>query len=86
MTRAELSSFDKLVPVLERVLLMTWIIKDFGWMTTNVFLGFPFGGISVLLHIVVLFIDRRRSFLLYNLSLVTWVCGNFIWMTTGMSP
>lgn len=50
-------------------------------MTTNIYLGFPFGVVSVLLHAFLLFYDPRRSFRYYNLSLLTWVVGNFIWMT-----
>lgn len=58
------------------------LLKDFGWMTTNIFLGFPFGVISVLLHAFLLVFDPRKSFRFYNLSLLIWVTGNFIWMTT----
>src|SRR4051794_26393253 len=57
------------------------LMKDFGWMTTNIYLGFTFGIISVVLHAVLVFIDTRRSYRFYNSSLIMWVSGNFIWMT-----
>ncbi len=50
-------------------------------MTTNIYMGFPFGVISILLHGFLLFADTRKSFTFYNFSLFMWVCGNFIWMT-----
>lgn len=58
-------------------------------MTTNMYLGFPFGVISVFLHTLLLCVDDRRSFFFYNASLFLWVCGNFIWMTiefTAINP
>jgi hypothetical protein len=66
--------------VLERLVLLTWILKDFGWMTTNLYVAFPFGGLSVILHMVLLYVDRRRSYIYYNASLLCWVIGNFLWM------
>jgi hypothetical protein len=60
------------------------LLKDFGWMTTAVFLGFPFGGISVLLHLYLLLFDKRVSFVYYNWSLLLWVTGNFMWMSVEM--
>ena len=56
-------------------------MKDCGWMITNMYMGFPFGVLSVILHTILLCVDTRRSFSYYNLSLFLWVCGNFIWMT-----
>jgi energy-coupling factor transporter transmembrane protein EcfT len=50
-------------------------------MTTNMYLGFPFGVISVFLHTVLLCTETRRSWKFYDASLFLWVCGNFIWMT-----
>ena len=49
-------------------------------MTTNIFLGFPFGFISVSMHCLLLFIDPRKSYRFYNMSLFIWVSANFIWM------
>lgn len=72
----------RLFPVIERLLLISWLFKDFGWMTTNIYLGFPFGMISVSVHLVILLTDPRRSFAFYNASLLFWVTGNFVWMTT----
>lgn len=60
------------------------LLKDFGWMTTNVFLAIPFGIISVLMHVFLLFFDPRRSYRFYNISLLLWVCGNFIWMAVEL--
>jgi hypothetical protein len=50
-------------------------------MTTNVYLGFPFGAISILLHLFLLFFDPRPSYRFYNVSLLIWVCGNYLWMS-----
>ena len=75
------NDFNLLLPVLDRILLISWLLKDFGWMTTNVYLGWPFGFISIVLHIVILFVDPRPAFRFYNISLLLWVCGNFIWMS-----
>lgn len=50
-------------------------------MTTNIYMGFTFGVLSILLHGFLLFVDTRKSFLFYNSSLFLWVCGNFMWMT-----
>ena len=71
-----------LYPAVDRLLLISWLLKDFGWMTTNIYLGFPFGMISVFVHFVLLLTDPRRSFAFYNASLLFWVTGNFVWMTT----
>lgn len=69
-------------PAVDRLLLISWLLKDFGWMTTNIYLGFPFGIISVSVHFGLLLTDPRRSFAFYNASLLFWVTGNFVWMTT----
>lgn len=66
----------------ERALVITWLLKDFGWMTTNVYLAIPAGICSVLAHLFLIFFDPRKNFFLYNISLSCWVTGNFIWMST----
>lgn len=71
---------DILFPALDRVLLISWLLKDFGWMTVNIYLGPPFGVIAILGHLFLLLFDRRKSFQFYNISLLLWVMGNFIWM------
>lgn len=75
------NDFNTLLPVIDRILLISWLLKDFGWMTTNVYIGWPFGFISIFCHLVILFIDPRPAFRFYNISLLLWVCGNFIWMS-----
>jgi hypothetical protein len=50
-------------------------------MTTNIYLGFPFGFISVTLHTILMFADPRPSYRFYNISLFCWVTANFLWMT-----
>ena len=66
-----------------RGLLISWLLKDLGWMTTNVYLGWCFGGIAVILHILVLVIDwpYNITFRFYHSSLVLWIIGNFMWMS-----
>ena len=27
------------IPAIDRILLITWLLKDFGWMSTNIYLG-----------------------------------------------
>lgn len=49
-------------------------------MTTNIYLGFPFGLISVSMHFFLLLVDPRKAFRFYNVSLFFWVSANFIWM------
>jgi len=73
---------SSIFPAIDRLLLISWLLKDFGWMTTNIYLGFPFGMISVAVHFMLLLTDPRRSFAFYNASLLFWVTGNFVWMTT----
>lgn len=75
------NDFNTILPVMDRVLLISWLLKDFGWMTTNVYLGWPFGFISICCHVIILFVDPRPAFRFYNISLLLWVCGNFIWMS-----
>ena len=70
------------IEVVERLVLVSWILKDLGWMTTNVYMGFPFGIFSIVLHSILLYLDRRSSYYFYNASLLLWVTGNFLWMTT----
>ena len=50
-------------------------------MTTNLYMGIPFGCLCVLSHLLMVCFDRRPSFGYYNLSLLLWVTGNFLWMT-----
>lgn len=52
-------------------------------MTTNVYLGWIFGGIAVVLHIFVLIMDwpYNMTFRFYHCSLVLWIIGNFMWMS-----
>lgn len=73
--------FLRLNSAIERVLIISWILKDFGWMITNSYLGFPFGFVSVMLHAIMVIIDKRKTFKFYNISLLLWVSGNFLWMT-----
>lgn len=70
-----------LLSLIERLLLFTWLVKDFGWMTTNSYLGFPFGVLAVILHVLLIVVDDRRSYRFYHCSLLFWVTGNFIWMS-----
>jgi hypothetical protein len=67
---------------LDRGLLISWLLKDLGWMTTNVYLGWSFGAIAVLLHLIVLIVDWKHSipFRFYHISLFLWIVGNFLWM------
>jgi hypothetical protein len=62
---------------------MSWLLKDLGWMTTNVYLAWPFGILSIFLHILVLVIDWSSSIAnrFYHTSLVLWIVGNFLWMS-----
>ena len=48
---------------LDRTTMLCWLLKDFGWMTNNAYLGIPFGIMSVWLHMVILVYDRRQSML-----------------------
>lgn len=66
----------------KRFIVSTGLLKDFGWMTTNIYLGFPFGIISILLHFYMLLFDPRKAYRFYDFALLLWVTGNFIWMTT----
>jgi len=52
-------------------------------MTTNVYLAWPFGFLSICLHLLVLVIDWSSSVAnrFYHSSLLLWIVGNFIWMT-----
>lgn len=50
-------------------------------MTTNIYLGFPFGVLSVFFHALLVATDPRKSYRFYNFSLLCWVIGNFMWMT-----
>lgn len=67
---------------LDRGLLISWLLKDLGWMTTNVYLGWSFGGLAVLLHIIALIADWKSNvpFRFYHTSLLLWIVGNFLWM------
>ena len=72
---------DSIFPAIDRILLISWLLKDFGWMTTNIYLGFPFGVVSVSLHALLVLADPRKAYRFYNASLLCWVTGNFFWMT-----
>ena len=74
--------FQILFPVIDRMLLLSWLTKDFGWMLTNYYIGFPFGCVCVLSHLVMFCADPRPSFRFYNISLLLWVVGNFTWMSS----
>lgn len=76
----KLASMDA-INTIERIILISWLLKDFGWMTLNIYLGFPFGVISILCHSLLVLVDTRSGFIYYNSSLVFWVTANFIWMT-----
>jgi hypothetical protein len=67
---------------LDRGLLISWLLKDLGWMTTNVYLAWSFGAIAVILHVIVLIVDWKFSipFRFYHVSLLLWIVGNFLWM------
>ena len=58
--------FLVVLPVLDRTLLISWLLKDFGWMTTNYYLGFPFGCVCVVSHLFMFVADPRPSFRYYN--------------------
>ena len=75
------SNVSLVFSVIDRVLLVAWLLKDFGWMTTNVYMAYPFGVLSVSCHFLLMLLDPRKSYRFYNVSLFLWVSGNFIWMT-----
>ena len=56
--------------IIERVLIFSWLMKDLGWMTTNIYLGFPFGIVAIISHIYLFIIEPRKSFRFYDFSLV----------------
>ena len=70
------------VETYEGMLIIAWLLKDFGWMLTDVYVALPFGVVSVCLHFMLLFFEPRRSFRWYDFSLLCWVSGNFLWMCT----
>jgi len=72
--------FETFFPIVDRVLLVSWLLKDFGWMTTNYLLSFPFGIISITLHLTIVILDPRSAFKYYNYTLLAWIIGNFLWM------
>lgn len=57
-------------------------MKDLGWMTTNIYLGWFFGILAVILHFIMLIVDWKYSipFRFYHISLLLWIIGNFLWM------
>lgn len=67
----------------ERAMLISWLMKDMCWMMTNIYLGWCFGIIAVILHFVALVVDWPYSpaFRFYHISINCWVFGNLIWMT-----
>lgn len=72
--------FEAFFPIVDRILLISWLLKDFGWMTTNYLLSFPFGIISITLHLTIVVLDPRSTFKYYNYTLLAWIVGNFLWM------
>jgi hypothetical protein len=66
---------ENIVPALDRVLLISWLLKDFGWMITNIYLGWAFGISAIFYHFVLFVFDPRKSFRFYNISLLLWVTG-----------
>ena len=76
-----MSNTELTLSIIERILIFSWLMKDLGWMTTNIYLGYPFGIIAIISHIYLFIIEPRTSFRFYDLSLVSWVIGNFLWMT-----
>jgi hypothetical protein len=34
--------YQYVIPAIDRVLLVSWLLKDFGWMSTNYYLGISF--------------------------------------------
>ena len=67
---------------LDRTTMLCWLLKDFGWMTNNAYLGIPFGFMSMWLQAAILMYDRRQSMALINFSLMSWLLGNFMWMVS----
>ena len=70
--------------IVDRAILLSWLLKDFGWMTTNAYVAWPFGILSTVLHIFMFLTDSRAPFRIYNASLVIWISGNFLWMTNEL--
>lgn len=76
-------STDPWIPTVERAVLICWLLKDLGWMSTDVIIGWFFGGIAVILHVILLVKDWNNSvaYRFYHSSLLMWVVGNYLWMT-----
>ena len=70
--------WENVIPSIDRVLLITWLLKDFGWMSTNIYFGWPFGVTAIIYHALALVFDPRISFRYYNASLLLWVSGTYI--------
>lgn len=68
------------IEAFDRTMLLAWLLKDFGWMSENAYIGIPFGIMSLWLHGIFLIYDRRVSMTWINISLMLWITGNFIWM------
>ncbi len=68
------------IEAFDRTMLLAWLIKDFGWMSENAYVGIPFGIMSLWLHGIFLIYDRRESMTWINVSLLLWITGNFVWM------
>jgi hypothetical protein len=69
--------YENILPAVERILLMSWLLKDFGWMCTDIYLGWPFGVTAIFYHIVMVIFDPRTSFRFYNFSILLWVIGKY---------
>lgn len=67
--------------MIERVIIVSWLIKDMSWMATIVVLGYFFGVLSIFLHLFLLVCDNRVAMRFHHASLFLWVVGNFFWMT-----
>lgn len=76
--------YEIVTSALERVVVISWLLKDFGWMSTNIYLGWPFGLVSMFGHILLLICDPRIAFRYYNTSLLCWVTGKMT--STFISP
>lgn len=65
---------------IERMVVISWLLKDLAWMATIVWQGMIFGVISILLHGYFLVADARVAMRFHHTSMLCWVTGNFFWM------
>lgn len=78
-------SFYSVQALIDRVLIISWLLKDFGWMMTSPVLAYTAGAVSFLMHFILFWCDSRKSYRYYNSSLLCWIAGNYVWMTTELS-